>query len=371
MALNRSETIGDYSPPQSPALSHSLSYTDDTNLSTHDLKKCNEDLNEAVETLLSIGQLSNQCSQVSPKAKHCSHLVTDNLGTPPQSEDEFDSNSVDSCVLSHTNSHKSSSELARLLLTPTPPLTPKRTNPTSFPVPVIMRAPPIPKHSAKQLSNSSVSNGLSQNRSSIIATNSRTKPIKSSALRPTYSVLRPTPDKCSTFGPFCGTNAQIVPKLPQTLFLTSISTHNQIQTISQPNTTVIPIPPGVVQLVLTSGPSLPLTNPTTNLNDRHTSGEKPFVCLWESCGRQFSRSDELSRHKRTHTGEKKFVCSVCERRFMRSDHLTKHVKRHLAADNKRKVIELNIRPSVNPMLANTVTNISPVPITSTATLFMI
>jgi uncharacterized Zn-finger protein len=34
-------------------------------------------------------------------------------------------------------------------------------------------------------------------------------------------------------------------------------------------------------------------------------GEKPFVCSWDGCDRRFSRSDELSRHKRTHTGEKK------------------------------------------------------------------
>lgn len=57
-------------------------------------------------------------------------------------------------------------------------------------------------------------------------------------------------------------------------------------------------------------------------------GEKPFFCQWPGCCSKFSRSDELSRHKRTHTGEKKFSCSICSRRFMRSDHLSKHVKRH-------------------------------------------
>jgi len=60
-----------------------------------------------------------------------------------------------------------------------------------------------------------------------------------------------------------------------------------------------------------------------------SSGEKPFSCHWEGCDKKFARSDELSRHRRTHTGEKKFVCSVCERRFMRSDHLTKHARRHI------------------------------------------
>ncbi|KAG7509378.1 Krueppel-like factor 11 [Solea senegalensis] len=56
--------------------------------------------------------------------------------------------------------------------------------------------------------------------------------------------------------------------------------------------------------------------------------EKPFSCHWDGCDKKFARSDELSRHRRTHTGEKKFVCGVCDRRFMRSDHLTKHARRH-------------------------------------------
>lgn len=60
-------------------------------------------------------------------------------------------------------------------------------------------------------------------------------------------------------------------------------------------------------------------------------GEKPFSCSWKGCERRFARSDELSRHRRTHTGEKKFACPMCERRFMRSDHLTKHARRHLSA----------------------------------------
>lgn len=60
-----------------------------------------------------------------------------------------------------------------------------------------------------------------------------------------------------------------------------------------------------------------------------SSGEKPFSCHWDGCDKKFARSDELSRHRRTHTGEKKFVCPVCDRRFMRSDHLTKHTRRHM------------------------------------------
>lgn len=58
------------------------------------------------------------------------------------------------------------------------------------------------------------------------------------------------------------------------------------------------------------------------------AGERPFPCTWPDCLKKFSRSDELTRHYRTHTGEKQFRCPLCEKRFMRSDHLTKHARRH-------------------------------------------
>lgn len=58
------------------------------------------------------------------------------------------------------------------------------------------------------------------------------------------------------------------------------------------------------------------------------AGERPFACSWQDCNKKFARSDELARHYRTHTGEKKFSCPICEKRFMRSDHLTKHARRH-------------------------------------------
>lgn len=58
------------------------------------------------------------------------------------------------------------------------------------------------------------------------------------------------------------------------------------------------------------------------------AGERPFPCTWPNCSKKFARSDELARHYRTHTGEKKFGCPLCDKRFMRSDHLMKHARRH-------------------------------------------
>ena len=57
-------------------------------------------------------------------------------------------------------------------------------------------------------------------------------------------------------------------------------------------------------------------------------GEKPYYCPIEGCIRRFSRSDELTRHMRTHTGQKPFQCRICMRYFSRSDHLTTHIRTH-------------------------------------------
>lgn len=67
------------------------------------------------------------------------------------------------------------------------------------------------------------------------------------------------------------------------------------------------------------------------------------MCNWLFCGKSFTRSDELQRHLRTHTGEKRFACTECGKRFMRSDHLSKHVKTH---ENKRvKTVQEKETPS--------------------------
>ncbi|KAK5893067.1 hypothetical protein CgunFtcFv8_005976 [Champsocephalus gunnari] len=55
---------------------------------------------------------------------------------------------------------------------------------------------------------------------------------------------------------------------------------------------------------------------------------KPFTCTMHGCERRFSRSDELNRHVRIHTGQKPFTCTICSRSFSRSDHLTTHTRTH-------------------------------------------
>ncbi|XP_061768196.1 early growth response protein 4 isoform X2 [Nerophis ophidion] len=85
--------------------------------------------------------------------------------------------------------------------------------------------------------------------------------------------------------------------------------------------------PAPVAAATTSKP--PRARKTPAASSAHgPAKEKPFTCPMESCDRRFSRSDELNRHIRIHTGHKPFQCRICLRSFSRSDHLTTHTRTH-------------------------------------------
>ncbi|CAK6980047.1 early growth response protein 1-like [Scomber scombrus] len=84
-------------------------------------------------------------------------------------------------------------------------------------------------------------------------------------------------------------------------------------------------------------PSAPLAPPYRPGRSRKSPGarqcktpphQRPYGCPADGCERRFSRSDELTRHVRVHTGQKPFQCRICMRSFSRSDHLTTHIRTH-------------------------------------------
>ena len=57
-------------------------------------------------------------------------------------------------------------------------------------------------------------------------------------------------------------------------------------------------------------------------------GEKPYTCCFPGCQQKFSRSDEVNRHHRKHTGDRPFKCPFCTKTFNQKGNLQEHIRIH-------------------------------------------
>ena len=67
---------------------------------------------------------------------------------------------------------------------------------------------------------------------------------------------------------------------------------------------------------------------TTPSKRRAKVAGPPVRPVCHECGKDFSNQSALSKHKLTHSDERRFSCQLCGKSFKRQDHLNGHMLTH-------------------------------------------
>ncbi|OBA19505.1 hypothetical protein METBIDRAFT_13264 [Metschnikowia bicuspidata var. bicuspidata NRRL YB-4993] len=63
--------------------------------------------------------------------------------------------------------------------------------------------------------------------------------------------------------------------------------------------------------------------------------DKNFTCVYQNCGKKFTRRYNVRSHIQTHLSDRPFTCAYCPKSFVRQHDLNRHVKSHMVSKHCR------------------------------------